>query len=208
MYTAFGLSLIRHFRAGMVALILVGVATTSNAMAAPTTVTLSHHTKPLAASECSQIHAVLATSNRATSAERAWGRSSSTADCAIESETTAQVSPNSALAWDGCYNRQSSERIVMTTWPYAWIAVAYMNYGLCWTQSQIEVSWTSCWVNTGPAFGGGWTFCGGAPTSAGSWCAAEEDWYYFPYNMFWWHQNHGFRDTWSAPLWMTGQQQW
>jgi hypothetical protein len=124
----------------------------------------------------------------------------------LEHGTTAEVS-HGVLAWDGCYNRQSWESIRSRLWPYPTLATSYMNYGVCWTNSTVGISWASCWV-TFIGYGGGENYCAGAPWTAGSWAAAEDDWYFYAYSLPWWHQNHGFRDTWRASPFGMSESSW
>ena len=203
-----GRSLTGHLRAILLACVIVGATSTANLTVGPSTHVLASTTKAVSAAECAKVHKGMADFKDASPELRAWGQSKSTSDCQLEKVVTEKVSQSSTQAWDGCYNRQSYERFTSSLWPYPRIATGYMNYGLCWTQTEITISWTSCWVQTFIGYGGGQNYCGGAPTSAGSWCAAEDDWYFYPYSAPWWHLNHGFRDTWSAPLWMTGQDYW
>jgi hypothetical protein len=181
---------------------------TVNVLAAPQTQVLHHSSKQLSAAECAMWHQGAAANHQASLELRSWGSNKSTSDCVLTSEVTTQVDPNAALAWDGCYNRQSTETITSRLWPYPTLAVAYMKYGLCWTQTSIEISWASCPIATFPLYGAGYTYCDGAPKSAGSWCAVEMDWYAYAYSAPWYHMNHGMYDEWQAPLYAVSFQSW
>src|SRR5260370_7460724 len=140
-------SLMRHIRATLLAFVIVGIACTANVFAAPTTVTLSTHSKQVSAAECAQWHKSMASNKRASADYQAWGRSKSTNDCVIVSGVTTQVAnSSSASAWDGCYNRQSYEQMTSGLWPYPTLATAYMNSGLCWPSTETQLSLPRSWA--------------------------------------------------------------
>lgn len=191
----------RHLRALAIALVLSSLPVTLSILAtqAATTQTVTR-----------QVHRH-AFSNAACL--RATGRTG----CYVIEATTQDVTRTNPLvkvflptvsAWSGCYGPITVSQSIYSSIGSR-MATGMMRFQVCWDQRGIAVPFLQCWVNPSVLYGGWYNYCWSPAYPSRiqanpTW--AEENWYFYPYPMPWWHINNiqqwGIYTTGVSPWYM------